>query len=125
MEGEKKRKRAAEGEAGGGGGSRRRKEREAKAEAAAAAAEPMPTDEEVDEFFAILRRMHVAAKYFEKGRGNSAGRKLTGRWATALEAEVLAGVNGAVKAAEESACGARKNRAALDLNAVPEAESNS
>ncbi|KAG5522605.1 hypothetical protein RHGRI_034681 [Rhododendron griersonianum] len=123
MEGEKKRKRAADGEAGGGGGSRRRKEREAKAEAAAA--EPMPTDEEVDEFFAILRRMHAAAKYFEKGRGNAAGRKLTGRWATALEAEVLAGVNGAVKAAEESAFGARKNRAALDLNSVPEAESNS
>lgn len=118
MEGEKKRKKAADGEAGGGG-SRRRKEREAKA------AEPMPTDEEVDEFFAILRRMHVAVKYFEKGRGNAAGRELTGRWATALEAEVLAGVNGTVKAAEESVCGARKNRAALDLNAVPEAESNS
>ncbi|KAH7857753.1 hypothetical protein Vadar_016146 [Vaccinium darrowii] len=114
MEGEKKRKRAENGEVGGGG---RRRTKEIEAEAVP------PTDEEVDEFFAILRRMYVAIKYFEKGRSsNAAGRKLTGRWATALEAEVLAGVNG-VKAAEESVCGVRKN-GALDLNAVPEAESN-
>ncbi|OMP06779.1 hypothetical protein COLO4_07914 [Corchorus olitorius] len=32
-------------------------------------------EEEVEEFFAILRRIHVAVKYFEKGNGG--GRKLT------------------------------------------------
>ncbi|KAH7857242.1 hypothetical protein Vadar_010473 [Vaccinium darrowii] len=109
MEGEKKRKRVEDG------GGRRRKEREAKPEAEAKAAAATPTDEEVDEFFAILRRMHVAVKYFEKS--NAAGRKLTGRWATSLEAEVLAGV----KVAED---GERK-KGALDLNALPEADSNS
>ncbi|KAH7858904.1 hypothetical protein Vadar_029217 [Vaccinium darrowii] len=125
MEGEKKRKRVEDGEAGGG--RRRRKETGPKPEAEAAAA--TPTDEEVDEFFAILRRMHVAVKYFEKGSNSSSsvhaggGRKLTGRWATALEAEVLGGVKG-VKNTEEAGCGVRKN-GGLDLNAVPEAESNS
>ena len=40
------------------------------------------TDAEVDEFFAILRRIHVAVKYFEKGHGG-AGLELTAmekRW---------------------------------------------
>lgn len=113
MEGEKKRKRAEDD-------GRRKEMREAEAEA-------MPTDEEVDEFFAILRRMQVAVKYFKKGGGNAAaGRKWTGRaWATELEAEVLAGVNGGKAAEERSACGVQKKNGALDLNAVPEAESNS
>ncbi|KAI8528693.1 hypothetical protein RHMOL_Rhmol12G0167600 [Rhododendron molle] len=120
MEREKKRKRAEDDKVRGG----RRKEREGEAEG-----EAMPTDEEVDEFFAILRRMQVAVKYFKKGGGNAAaGRKWTGgRWATELEAEVLAGVNGGKAAEERSASGVqkKKNNGALDLNAVPEAESNS
>ncbi|XP_058192195.1 protein NIM1-INTERACTING 2-like [Rhododendron vialii] len=118
MEGEKKRKRAEDDQVGGG---RRKEMREVEAEG-----EAMPTDEEVDEFFAILRRMQVAVKYFKKGgRNAAAGRKWTGRWATELEAEVLAGVNGGKAAEERSACGVQKKNGALDLNAVPEAESNS
>ncbi|XP_057465825.1 protein NIM1-INTERACTING 2-like [Actinidia eriantha] len=107
MEGEKKRKRAVDG------GGRRNK----------AEAEAAPSEEEIEEFFAILRRMHVAVQYFEKGNGNSNsnvdGRKLTGR--TAIEAEALAGTDD-VKAGEESVIGARKN-GVWDLNAVPEEES--
>ena len=105
MEGEKKRKRAVDG------GGRRNK----------AVAEAAPSEEEIEEFFAILRRMHVAVQYFEKGNGNSNvdGRKLTGR--TAIEAEALAGTDG-VKAGEESVIGARKN-VIWDLNTVPEDES--
>ncbi|KAI4357828.1 hypothetical protein L6164_001751 [Bauhinia variegata] len=34
-------------------------------------------EEEVEEFFAILRRIHVAVKYFEKAEGS--GRKLTAK----------------------------------------------
>ncbi|XP_057472482.1 protein NIM1-INTERACTING 2-like [Actinidia eriantha] len=104
MVGEKKRKRTEDGNG-----------RMKKAEAA-------PPDEEVEEFFAILRRMHVAIQYFEKVNGNGKvdGRKLTGR--TAIEAEALAMTDG-VKAGEESISGARKN-GVLDLNAVPEDESH-
>ncbi|PSR96555.1 Protein NIM1-INTERACTING 2 like [Actinidia chinensis var. chinensis] len=115
MEGEKKRKRAADG-----GVRRREKETEKKAEAEG------PSEEEVEEFFAILRRMHVAVKYFEKSNGNGDRSKLTGKWCrarTELEAEALVGVNGA-KAEEESLSGVRKI-GVLDLNAVPDAENNS
>ncbi|GFS32391.1 hypothetical protein Acr_00g0022510 [Actinidia rufa] len=116
MEGEKKRKRAVDG-----GERRREKERDKKAEAVA-----VPSEEEVEEFFAILRRMHMAAKYFEKSNGNGDGRLLTGKWCrarTALEAEALVEVDG-VKAEGENVSGVRKI-GVLDLNAVPEAENNS
>jgi hypothetical protein len=42
----------------------------------------VPTEEEVEEFFAILRRMKVAVKYFER----SAGRNGEG-WRAALETD--------------------------------------
>ncbi|XAR63902.1 hypothetical protein NMG60_11024047 [Bertholletia excelsa] len=122
MEGEKKRKRAEEIDVECD--SRGRKEEdELKTEDLSVAT---PTEEEVDEFFAILRRMHVAVKYFDKNKsdGNRDGRKLTGRWSTAsgLEAQSKAGVDG-VKAEEDGVNRVHKN-VALDLNAVPEAESN-
>lgn len=45
------------------------------------------TEEEVEEFFAILRRIRVAVKYFEKRNGR--GRKLReGRWLRSLELEL-------------------------------------
>ncbi|KAL2321207.1 hypothetical protein Fmac_030176 [Flemingia macrophylla] len=43
----------------------------------------VPTEEEVEEFFAILRRMRVAVKYFDHKRG---GRE----WRQALETAELA-----------------------------------
>ncbi|KAF2324858.1 hypothetical protein GH714_018109 [Hevea brasiliensis] len=42
------------------------------------------TEEEVEEFFAILRSIQVAVKYFEKGNGEG--------WRAAVEAEVVAAV---------------------------------
>ncbi|KAL7223254.1 hypothetical protein ACSBR1_024836 [Camellia fascicularis] len=118
----KKRKRSAEDdEVGGGGVGRRRKEREEAVKAVAV--EAAPTEEEVEEFFAILRRMHVAVKYFENSGGDGV-RKVKGRWGEALEAEVIAAADG-VKAAEESVVNGVRENGVLDLNAVPEAESNS
>ncbi|KAL7223253.1 hypothetical protein ACSBR1_024835 [Camellia fascicularis] len=118
----KKRKRSAEDdEVVGGGGGRRRKEREEAVKAVAVEAAPM--EEEVEEFFAILRRMHVAVKYFENVGGDGV-RKVKGRWGAALETEVKAAADG-VKAAEESVVNGVRENGVLDLNAVPEAESNS
>ncbi|CAL5372081.1 unnamed protein product [Camellia sinensis] len=122
MEEEKnKRKRSAEDDEVGGGGGRRRKEREEAVKAVAV--EEAPTEEEVEEFFAILRRMHVAVKYFENSGGDGV-RKVKGRWGAALEAEAKAAADG-VKAAEESVVNGVRENGVLDLNAVPEAESNS
>ncbi|XP_052175886.1 uncharacterized protein LOC127790411 [Diospyros lotus] len=101
MEAEKKRKRGEEG----GEGARRKTERESKPEPEATT----PTEEEVDEFFAILRRMHEAVTYFKNGK--SGGASLLG----SLEAEVLSDVN-EVKAAEEAEMGV------FDLNVAPAAE---
>lgn len=66
MEKEKSRKRGEEEE----GEGRKKKVKE------------VPTEEEVEEFFAILRRMKVAVKYFERSAGgNGEG------WRSALETD--------------------------------------
>jgi len=85
----------------------------------------VPTEEEVDEFFAILRRMRVAVKYFDhKGRG---GRE----WRQALEtAELAVDHAGEADGAQEGGDGNPKNKGGevanviegFDLNAAaPEA----
>lgn len=113
MEGEKKRKRAASGDIHGGSGRRKKKEA------------VTPTDEEVDEFFAILRRMHVAVKYFERSNGNgNDGRRLTERLGTPLEIEVVSADGDDVKVNENSVNGVG-GKCVLDLNTVPEGETNS
>ncbi|KAK4775462.1 hypothetical protein SAY87_023423 [Trapa incisa] len=57
----------------------------------AGAAKAPPSDEEVEEFFAILKRVHEAVLYFNcRGHGGAGNR----RWSTALEAEVVAMVCG-------------------------------
>ncbi|XP_024978091.1 uncharacterized protein LOC112515475 [Cynara cardunculus var. scolymus] len=64
---QKKRTRSVDG----GSGGHRKKEREAKGkdvENDPVVVVPAPTEDEVDEFFAILRRMRTAVKYFEKGK---------------------------------------------------------
>ncbi|KAG6675676.1 hypothetical protein I3843_15G109200 [Carya illinoinensis] len=43
----------------------------------------VPTEEEVEEFFAILRRMKVAVKYFERSVGGNNGEG----WRAALETD--------------------------------------
>lgn len=87
-----------------------------------------PTEEEVEEFFAILRRMKVAVKYFdERGRGGK-------EWREALEKPVLTADHGENVAAGEVGAAAddddnmkkRKREVGtdegFDLNAVaPEA----
>ncbi|KAJ9187293.1 hypothetical protein P3X46_002766 [Hevea brasiliensis] len=83
------------------------------------------TEEEVEEFFAILRSMQVAVKYFEKGNGEG--------WRAAVEAEVVA----AVGAGEDEKDEMEKKKeevperrpiveetGVFDLNEMPEAESN-
>ncbi|KAK9278109.1 hypothetical protein L1049_027667 [Liquidambar formosana] len=120
-----KRKRAEQGEVEVG----RKMVREGEEEEGEA---PPPTEEEVEEFFAILRRMHDAVKYFEKG--NADGRRLKGRWRTALEADaveevVVEGVK--VSSHNEAAVVVKRGgervgeSRVLDLNAAPEGDSNS
>ncbi|GFS44357.1 hypothetical protein Acr_00g0089870 [Actinidia rufa] len=49
-----------------------------------------PEDDEVEEFYAILRRIRVAVEYFEKGNGDGGRRELTGertvsRWSPSFQ----------------------------------------
>ncbi|MFS7957705.1 putative protein NIM1-INTERACTING 2 [Helianthus anomalus] len=97
-----RRKRSREVDDGSG---ERKKERETKGKEVEI--EPVvvapPTEDEVDEFFAILRRMREAVKYFEKGRG---GGKVLDPSGKVIEGEVC------VKKREEVVV--------LDLNTVPD-----
>ncbi|KAK4399939.1 hypothetical protein Sango_1100000 [Sesamum angolense] len=95
-----KRKRVDDGEAAAGKrGKRRWKDEDVGA---------VPGDEEVEEFFAILRRMQVALKYFENRNAGAQSRATP--WRPAFEREDFAGV----KNNQEG------NRSAgLDLNADP------
>lgn len=61
-----KRKRSIEADGGSSGSRERKKGREVETDPVVVTP---PTDDEVDEFFAILRRMREAIKYFEKGKG--------------------------------------------------------
>ncbi|KAL2509649.1 Endo/exonuclease/phosphatase domain-containing protein [Forsythia ovata] len=47
----------------------------------------LPEDDEVDEFFAILRRIHVAVKYFEKRNRNGNRELTTPTWSPSFERE--------------------------------------
>ncbi|XP_058079718.1 protein NIM1-INTERACTING 2 [Magnolia sinica] len=96
------------------------------------------TEDEVEEFFAILRRMHAAAKYFGNGSGNSGRPKEKGaRWRPTFEWEDFEGPNG-VKSDGDGGTIRRKGKTerkteeeeermeenavlgCLDLNAEPE-----
>lgn len=86
------------------------------------------TEEEVEEFFAILRRMQEAAKYFGKGSGEG--------WRAAVEAKVVEVIDGGGNNEEENmiqSSGAEEVAAVveeeeengvLDLNATPVVESD-
>ncbi|KAL7152990.1 hypothetical protein ABFS83_04G135700 [Erythranthe nasuta] len=91
-ESERKRKRGEKGEA-----VRRSK---GKAELA-----PPPTEEEVDEFFIILRRVRVAVNYFANRSSDSES------GANGLKEEA--------SAFDAAAAGKRVDNFALDLNVVP------
>lgn len=82
-----------------------------------------PSEEEVEEFFAILRRMQVAVKYFGNSNGKGDRRKLVKRGGGCRELmeteflEKVDGVNGERKTVVEGA-------EEIDLNSAPEAESD-
>lgn len=69
------------------------------------------TEEEVEEFFAILRRIHVAVNYFKSSNGGN--RHLTEGRSLALQLEI----NDTVKAAEDV-----KVNTGFDLNADPDTD---
>ncbi|XP_073038279.1 uncharacterized protein [Primulina eburnea] len=73
---------------------------------------PQPTEQEVDEFFTILRRMRVAVKYFKNGGASYNSNAAESAPGPAVLAEVAEG-------------GGRAERRGFDLNSVPDAESNS
>lgn len=115
---------------GGGGGSlaprKRARMKEGSAAAAAADGQMQPPsevgDEEVEEFFAILKRIRAVVKYFGKGDGESgSGRKMT---TEVLERECSAEINGGVAAVEKKET-AIKKLGVIDLNMVPNPDDNS
>ncbi|CAA3012988.1 Hypothetical predicted protein [Olea europaea subsp. europaea] len=75
-----------------------------------------PTEAEVDEFFAILKRIQVAIRYFEKtsAQNNSSHSSGHAQKLTASEEEV----NG-VKVGEK-----KVENSGLDLNTIPEPDAN-
>ncbi|OWM65145.1 hypothetical protein CDL15_Pgr008732 [Punica granatum] len=81
-------------------------------------------DDEVEEFFAILRRMHRAVQYFE-GAGGDSGKWAPGTWRAAIETGAKPEVNGgAMFETEEDTpeleTGRQSTGLVLDLNASPE-----
>nr|XP_043634311.1 uncharacterized protein LOC122605425 [Erigeron canadensis] len=102
----KKRSRAVAGN--GSSGADRKKEKETKGkdmeiDPVPVVVEP-PTEDEVEEFFAILRRMREAVKYFEKGKSSGDGGK--------LPEPSLDGDDGVKKRSDSGVL--------LDLNTVPD-----
>ncbi|KAL2233417.1 protein NIM1-INTERACTING 2-like [Sesamum indicum] len=75
-----------------------------------------PEDEEVEEFFAILKRIHVAVKYFRERKGGDpcTDRDLTATpWSPSFEREDFEGVKNDVESSEQN------RNAGLDLNSDP------
>ncbi|KAF7808890.1 NRR repressor like [Senna tora] len=72
------------------------------------------TDDEVEEFYAILRRINAAAKYFKTGNDRPEGTAARRRWRAPLEKEIMQQVDG-VK--EETS-----TQEILDLNLSPKPE---
>nr|GEV06554.1 protein NIM1-interacting 2 [Tanacetum cinerariifolium] len=96
---QRKRSRAVDG---GGSDGDRKNEKEAKGKEVVVVAPP--TDDEVEEFFAILRRMRDAVKYL--GKGGDGGVKLPVAAREGVEGEV---------------CEKKKTDVVLlDLNSVPD-----
>lgn len=118
MEGEKKRKRGENGELKG-----RKKEGETVTERENnEAVAPQPSEEEVEEFFTILRRMHVAVKYFEK-TGTSIRDVNSGNGHGLRNNNIMEKKATAVVEIDEKKSLGIGNAGGLDLNSIPEAES--
>ncbi|KAL3501705.1 hypothetical protein ACH5RR_036154 [Cinchona calisaya] len=119
-----KRKRFDEGEVDGKKIKGSRQEAENVEKAAAAAKKEVDDgdgdgdgdgDREVEEFYAILRRIHVAVKYFEKGNGGKKTNVVAAKpWSPYFEREDFEVVNGDKN--QETVVG----NVGLDLNADPD-----
>ncbi|XP_048136562.1 uncharacterized protein LOC125315462 [Rhodamnia argentea] len=86
-----------------------------------------PSEAEVEEFFAIVRRMHVAVKYFGRaaGGGNAVGDERGKVWRSALEsgagtAAADHGDAGEVAKEKRPDAASAEANGGFDLNAVPE-----
>ncbi|KAI4357827.1 hypothetical protein L6164_001750 [Bauhinia variegata] len=77
------------------------------------------TDHEVEEFFAILRRINAAVRYFKSGndRVAKAGTRPERRWRASLEESIKQEVNG-VKGESKREENVKENTS-LDLNLSP------
>ncbi|KZV51823.1 hypothetical protein F511_11200 [Dorcoceras hygrometricum] len=76
-----------------------------------------PADEEVDEFFSILRRIQVAVKYFKE---RASGELAATPWSPSFEQEDFAGVE--KEPVEIKNAGVEIKNAGLDLNSDPVTE---
>lgn len=119
-------KRKTDDDGGGSGSAARKRARVKEGSAAAGDAQMKPplevADEEVEEFFAILKRIRAAVKYFGKGDGESgSSRKMT---TVVLEQECSAEVDGGVAVVEKKET-AIKKMGVIDLNMAPNPDDNS
>lgn len=73
-------------------------------------APPLPPDEEVEEFFAIVKRIRVALNYFQRREGEPAAKP---SWSPSFEREDFVGVE------TDPGCSHGNGKAGLDLNSDP------
>ncbi|KAB1221050.1 hypothetical protein CJ030_MR3G018965 [Morella rubra] len=76
------------------------------------------SDSEVEEFFAILRRIHVAVKYFEKRNGGRRELRAKDQWNPVFRAEDFQEETGVTEDGEKTE-GCVAGRLGLDLNLDP------
>lgn len=87
---------------------------DAAATATADVCPPSPREEEVEEFFAILRRMREAMNALSKSNGDAP--RFGEKWTMAIEADVVDAINGVNNAETD------RKEELFDLNVVPEPE---
>ena len=79
--------------------------------------ETVVTDDEVEEFYAILRRINTAVKYFKSGNDHVVGGESSqSRWRATVEQEIRQEVNAESRRKEVEVDGS------LDLNVSPPSE---
>ncbi|CAA2974452.1 NIM1-INTERACTING 2 [Olea europaea subsp. europaea] len=83
----------------------------------------VPEDDEVEEFFAILRRIKEAIKYFEKRNGEIDRGLKPAAWIPSFKREDFEELNG-IKKGKRSVEENHNQNVDLDLNSDPAAEQN-
>ncbi|CAI9785373.1 unnamed protein product [Fraxinus pennsylvanica] len=82
-----------------------------------------PEDGEVEEFFAILRRIRVAVEYFEKRNGEIDRELTAAAWIPSFKREDFEELNG-IKKGKQSVKENQDQNVGLDLNSDPATEQN-